>query len=151
MQAPLKLFGRNATAFPFLLGAGRAIIVWASIVVAMYVRPAVGAEVCHQILPGDAIPAGYGAPYSVLSQSPTRLVQVSCDGTKATVTAGSGSELEYIYRQGYDWRGVWQPISLSGPLRTGDWYIGQASVSVSRSAADMAKDNFVVAYVCTWT
>jgi hypothetical protein len=97
------------------------------------------------------VPQGYGVPYSVLSQAPTLLIQITCEGTKATVTAGSGSEFEYVYQYGYDWRGAWQQISFSGNKKEGPWLIGSASATLTRSAADMAQNNFMVAYVCTWT
>ncbi len=108
---------------------------------------------CHLLDVGDKVPSGYGAPYDVVSPDDELLVEVVCDGTKATVTAGSGSSDQYVYRYGYQWKNKqWQRVELAGSgLEGGAWYPRQARTTLSRTAAELSDENYVVAHVCTWS
>ena len=110
---------------------------------------------CHKITAGGGVPSGFGVPYDVTSTVQELLISVSCNvaaGT-ATVDVGSGSSLQYVYQLAHSWNGTgWQQINLTGSnLQGGAWYVGNAQGTVQKTAAQFAENNFVVAYICTWT
>jgi hypothetical protein len=106
------------------------------------------------LISGSSVPSGYGAPYNVLSPERELIVEATCNATVVTLDAGSGRPTQYVYRYGHEWTGsAWRQFELSGPAapNTNDWFIGEASAELTRTPAELMRDNFVVAYVCTWT
>jgi len=109
---------------------------------------------CQKLSSGSAIPAGYGAPYNTLSSSGEQLMNVVCNANSASVSIGNNSTSQYIYRYGYIWRNnAWQRIDLVGPTPAyeGNWFRGSANATVSLTAAELAQENNLIAYICNWT
>ena len=99
-----------------------------------------------------SIPTGYGASYNPLTSAREYLVQASCTGTtQATVTAGNGNPLTYVYNRGYYWTGsTWTPYTLtcaSGALISGAWCPGRATASIPLPQ----NPTNVIAYTCQYT
>ena len=97
-------------------------------------------------------PQGYGAAFNALSNVRELLVRASCGGADATLIVGTGMRNQQVYRIGQEWTGTgWRQFNLSGELANGstDWFVGKASAKRTRSAAQLAQDNLVVAYVCS--
>jgi parallel beta-helix repeat protein len=113
--------------------------------------PVPGSQQCHLLDSSKTIPAGFGAPYNVLSSGKELLLKVNCSHTSASFPVGNGSNREYIYKQGYFWNGSnWENFTLNCPdLAEGAWCIGKANYSSEIS--DISQTNYHVAYVCNWT
>jgi hypothetical protein len=108
---------------------------------------------CHLLTSAQSVPDGHGAAYNVFSVAKELLLEVECgSSSNATLTVGNGQNTTYIYRVAYEWiNGAWKEIALSGPERAAsDWYVGTATANLMRSQAQLAGDNFVVAYTCLW-
>jgi hypothetical protein len=102
----------------------------------------------------EPTPNGNGAAYNVLSTEKELLVQAGCNETTVDVLVGSGRPNQYVYRYGYERKGTkWQQFRLSGPPVQGnsDWFVGDGFAELTRTAAQLAGNNFVLAYICTWT
>ena len=108
---------------------------------------------CHLLTSAQSVPDGHGAAYDVFSAAKELLLGVECgSSSNATLTVGNGRNTTYIYRVAYEWiNGAWKEIALSGSQRAAsDWYEGTATADLMRSQAQLAEDNFVVAYTCLW-
>lgn len=106
---------------------------------------------CHLLTASHQVPAGFGAPYDAFSQARQVLLNATCTDTRAGVEVGTGSNLLFIFEQGYELHGgQWQPFTYEGSERIGPWIIGRARATLARSAREMLQDNFFVAYVCQW-
>jgi Chondroitinase B len=106
---------------------------------------------CHLLTSAQSVPDGHGAAYNVFSAAKELLLAVECgSSSNATLTVGNGQNTTYIYRVAYEWiDGGWKEIALRGSQPTArDWYVGTAIANLSRSQAQLAEDNFVVAYTC---
>lgn len=111
------------------------------------------------------VPSGYGAAYNLFaSPPPPSLGQrelvveaASCAGTKAVLAIGtgrpSGQYTQYIYRYAKQWRNnQWEQIPLigGGPLESsGNYYIGDATLVLSRTTMELSQNNFLAVYICT--
>ena len=108
---------------------------------------------CSLIRPGTVIPSGFGAPYNAVSVSPVKemLVDADCTANGATITVGNGSQLAYAYKLMYEWTGAaWVPHQLTGQNITPDWIVAQGSITLPKTPAQLAENNFVVGYTCVW-
>jgi hypothetical protein len=108
---------------------------------------------CHLLTSTQSIPPGVGAAYNLFSAARELLLDVECGvSSDATLTVGNGQDTTYVYRLAYEWvNGAWRQIALGGQqLVANEWYIGTARANLSRSQAQLAEDNFVVAYTCLW-
>ena len=99
-----------------------------------------------------SIPTGYGASYNPLTSAREYLVQASCTNTtSATITAGNGNPLTYVYNRGYYYSGTaWTPYTLtcaSGALISGAWCPGRATASIPLPQ----NPTNVIAYTCQYT
>lgn len=105
---------------------------------------------CHRFRSGSSAFKGFGLPFQVLSGAPSYAFSVECTDTNANVTIGPGNSNVYIYKYGYEWQdGAWHRITYTGNRTAGDWIIGEARTTLSRSSAEMEEDNFFVGYACT--
>ena len=99
-----------------------------------------------------SIPTGYGASYNPLTSAREYLVSVACtNATRATITAGNGNPLTYVYNRGYYYSGTaWTPYTLtcaSGALISGAWCPGRATASIPLPQ----NPTNVIAYTCQYT
>lgn len=108
---------------------------------------------CENILrSGDAVPEGFGAAYDPLDPDEPLLIRATGCYDPNVVAIGRGSENQYIYRLGYEWRNdQWNPVALNGANFVEDWIVGSANAVLPRSAAEIDTTNYFVAYMCTWT
>lgn len=118
---------------------------------AFFFVPVVRAEIpCAKIIPGQEVPAGYGAPYSVQSQI-FPIMGGQCGESSITVEAGNWENSVYIYKYGYSWNSAlkkWERFEFRGAHPSGEWFQGHASASLSRSLDGLRKDNHMLAYIC---
>ena len=84
------------------------------------------------------------------------MIQTLCGYSDVTVEIGSGKSKQFIWRQGYilnrdAW--AWEPYDLTGDdLRYDNWYVGNANSTISVPPEELQDiDNFILAYICTWT
>ncbi len=104
---------------------------------------------CSSIVPGAAVPAGYGAPYDVVGNTGALLITGKCtlNEPRVRVSVGDGRATTYIYRDSYVWRGTsWEKVALNGTERIGAWIKGRASVTLRNVPAEV----WYAAYVCQW-
>jgi len=111
---------------------------------------AAGAQLCHTYTdPDTPLPNGYGSPFNLFSAARKAMITVTCDGTQAHISIGSGSSDQYIYKYAYErMGGSWKKIVLEGDTSAGPWFVGEANGTVARNAGQMGQTNRVVAYVC---
>jgi hypothetical protein len=65
---------------------------------------------------------------------------------------GNGSNLQYIYKQGYFWTGSWQVFNYHCQGKTeGDWCVGNATYTQNLTSTQPPKKYSYLAYVCNWT
>jgi hypothetical protein len=98
------------------------------------------------------VPEGYGAAFDVVTGE--AIVYAACEAGHVRVRAGAGRELQYVYKEGYEWNGSsWQKLRFSGLPVSGndDWFVGEAFAELTRTPDQQGQDNYVLAYVCTWT
>lgn len=108
---------------------------------------------------GSSLPAGFGVPYNTTSSERELVLRADCVYAKwnseghVRVEAGAGEELQYIYKQGFEWTAEgWSPITFEGEAPVdGSWYVGEAQAQLARTADELEKPNYVVAYICSWT
>ena len=115
--------------------------------------PSLPSQPCHLLTSAQNVPDGFGAAYNLFSAAKELLLNVECgSSSNATLTVGNGQNTMYIYRFGFEWvNGGWKQITLGGErVAASDWYVGTAKVNLTRSQAQLAEDNFVVAYTCLW-
>lgn len=106
---------------------------------------------CHLLQPSSNIPAGFGVPWNTQSAAGDLLISVACSSQSATVTVGSGGNIEYIYASGYEYKNNgWQPISFTGNNQQGGWLVGEGTATLQKTQAELSQNNFVVAYICLW-
>ena len=124
------------------IGFGFALVFFLGIAQSAYAAP------CHLTDVNDSVLTGFGAPYSLVSPTAGLLtIETDCDGSDVTVTAGSGSQSEYVYELGYAWTGMaWQQYSLMGAIKAGVWYQGNAAGILK----DQSGTSHALAYICTW-
>jgi hypothetical protein len=117
-----------------------------------YTPPPTPSTCTNTLTSTASIPTGYGASYNPLTSAREYLVQASCTGTtQATVTAGNGNPLTYVYNRGYYYSGTaWTPYTLtcaSGALIGGAWCPGRATASIPLPQ----NPTNVIAYTCQYT
>ena len=105
---------------------------------------------CHLLTSADPIPEDFGAAYNLFSPTKELLLEVDCGpASDITLQVGQGEDSLYIYKTAYEWTGSsWRKLALSGQEVVGDWYLGSAATNLTPSEAQLAEDNFVVAYTC---
>jgi Hint domain len=115
------------------------------------IRPASAfTQECGQITSASDVPSGFGAPVNVFFATQEQVLSVTRRDSGAQVNVGSGSTDQYIYNQGYEYvNNAWRRILFSGTNADGSWIVGNASTALTRTAADLAQTNYVVAYICT--
>ena len=111
-------------------------------------RSASAQTTCHILSSPSTVPSGFGAWWGVFTGK--LLIKAECSSSSAVISVGDGDS-HYIYEKGYRWDGAsWQPISFSGGTKVGSWYKNSASAAINLSASELEKNNYIVAYVCTW-
>jgi hypothetical protein len=111
---------------------------------------------CHLLDASMPVPQGFAAPYNTTAADKHLVVAASCNVDAATVHIGTGSKNQLIYSKGYIGREGeldWQQIPLSGntaDLIANTWYRGMADAHVTMTAANLAKNHYILTYVCTW-
>jgi len=132
--------------------AGIGIIVLVSALgVGFFFANTYAAEVCHTLPDSAFIPDGYSSAYALADGSYDLLISVLCDPTSATVTVGNNSSLTYIYESGYELDGTsWDSINFTGSVKRGNWFVGRASATRSRTMSEMSEENYILAYTCIW-
>ena len=108
---------------------------------------------CNQLTNRTPVPRGYGASWDVTSRVRTMIMNVFCENEQADIVLGDRSNALYIYNIGYDWspeKKAWQKQEWRGKDPVGSWLRGSAEASVRKSASEIQKDNFVLAYMCKW-
>ena len=111
------------------------------------------ASQCELLNSSSDVQIGFGAAYNTLSVAKETLITADCASDFATITVGNGQNTQYVYKYAYIWKNdKWEIIELS-PLGTAldVWLIGKASINISLSAEELANENFLVAYICSWT
>ena len=105
---------------------------------------------CHLLTSADPIPQNFGAAYNLFSPTKELLLRVDCGpASTATLQVGHGEDRLYIYKTAYEWTGSsWRKLALSGQNLVGDWYLGSAATNLIPSEAQLAEENYVVAYTC---
>jgi len=113
----------------------------------------VSAAPCSQFSGAVAVPDNFGASYNVLSAQKELLVKTDCSATSVSAEVGNSQSTQYIYKYGYIWRnGKWEQITFSPSGQAYDvWLVGKAMFSQPLSAEELAKDNYILAYICAWT
>jgi hypothetical protein len=113
-------------------------------------------DFCHRFDAATAVPQGFAAPSEEAEAGTHLVVAASCDAKAATVYIGTGSEDQLIYGTAYlgrEGESGWRPITLSGqPAKAlGDaWRRGQAQAHLTLSPGDLAKNHYILTYVCRW-
>lgn len=113
-------------------------------------------DFCHRFDASMAVPQGFAAPSEATAAGRHLTVAASCDAGAATIYAGTGGEDQLIYGMAYlgrEGESGWRPITLSGqPAKSfGDaWYRGLAQAHIALPADDLARNHYILTYVCTW-
>lgn len=102
-------------------------------------------ELCHQYHAGDAVPAGFGLPYSVSTSN--LVLKALCDDQRVTLTLDLAAGA-YAFQQGFYTQGSgWSSLTYAG-VKAGPWRQGQVSTSLDRSKLDPDRPLYYVAYTC---
>ncbi len=111
---------------------------------------------CYLLDASRPVPSGFAAPYDTTAADKHLIVAASCDTDGATVHIGTGSEDQLIYGKAYIGRAGesdWQQLPLSGSTSdviANTWYRGMANIHVTTTAANLAKNQYLLTYICTW-
>jgi hypothetical protein len=78
---------------------------------------------CHLFTPQtppSSIPSGFAVPWDVFSPAKDLLLKISCEGSSATVNAGAGNAIHYVWPEAYvsNAGGAWEKITLTGTQAT---------------------------------
>lgn len=107
---------------------------------------------CHLINPGDAIPAGFGAPYDVRSAVQELLISGTCSQSGITARVGTGAQNQLVYHKAYAWHNNgWRNVDLQSTRFIGEdqWLSGEVTGVLKRTLAQLSQPNFFVAYICS--
>jgi hypothetical protein len=111
---------------------------------------------CHLLDASRPVPPGFAAPYDTTAADEHLSVAVSCDTDGATVNIGTGSKDQLIYSKAYIGRegeSDWQQMALSGSTSDSienTWYRGMANIHVTMTTDNLAKNHYLLTYICTW-
>ncbi|HET8574624.1 MAG TPA: hypothetical protein VFM02_00425 [Candidatus Paceibacterota bacterium] len=97
--------------------------------------------------------SGFGVPWDVLSSAKTLLMRVACGDNGITLIAGSGSDLQYIWKTAYISKngGSWTPVVLQGGEQNGNWFVGNAFANIISPKVSLTGTNYLLTYICTWS
>ena len=115
--------------------------------------PSVGGTLCHLLTSSNQTPTGYGASYNPLTTAKELLMSVLCQSTSATITIGNNSNYQYIYNQGYIYKGgQWQQVTYNcSNLISNAWCVGNANATINLTSTELSSTNYILGYVCSWT
>ena len=108
---------------------------------------------CHQYVAGLPAQAGFGAAYDPFSSTNQLLLTATCDTSnlQTEFTIGYGHPDQYVYELGYRYRnGAWEPLPLQGSNKSGQWYPGSGSHTVTLTQAELGIPQYFVGYTCHW-
>ncbi|GEM_PF-7132640 len=121
-----------------------AIAIWVLLMLALSLSWGDNSVTGFLISRGDAIPAGYGAPYDVFPPG-SQLIDASFDNGQIRVSTSA----EWTYKKGYYYKDGWQErnsFTFSGAGATGNWIAGAAS---AQAAATLPPGkNYALAFTC---
>ncbi|MEA3254172.1 MAG: putative metal-binding motif-containing protein, partial [Chloroflexota bacterium] len=111
------------------------------------------ASQCELLNSSDEVQTGFGAAYNTLSTAKETLITADCAVNSANITIGSGQTTQYVYKYGYFWKNnQWEQIEFIPTGAVFDvWFVGKANINIPLSSEELAQDNFLVVYICSWT
>jgi len=108
---------------------------------------------CSVYQSGSSAPAGFGVPWNPYSSTKELIVKTLCGSNSLTVEAGSGLQTQYIYHYGYYYKNnQWNQFTFNctgGAKIANAWCPASASATIS--GLNLLENNYIAAYICTWT
>lgn len=107
--------------------------------------------IINEYTPGKSIPTGFSVPWNLFNSNAISLQGVNWDNDTVTVRAGSGSNREYVYKNGFYWAGSsWVPFNFTGNASEDvNWFIGSADSTTKIPLQNNGSSSTpVIAFIC---
>lgn len=115
------------------------------------VADAQAATDCVAFFDAENIPAGFGSPANAFSQGTALLLRASCEHDEVRLYAGNVENPTTdtaIWRQGYLWRGEWEPFSFDTQRTYNGWIFGATQHLLKADNAAMHEGIYFLGFVC---